>query len=208
MGDANIEEMYKQSAEKQKANKGGGGGKPKHHYDCTRCQKDVVLPVELDRSRPIYCDDCIAIVREEKKHGKGARPSKSVAKPVPPSRDDRSASKPSVKPSVVRPAKVSEGEIVERRPREVSMSLSALKPAVKEDGTGGNRREQGVTGGNKGREEKREETKGERESAREKRPERPDRPEKARDPERGRPSNPPTLVDGDESEKKKRKRKI
>jgi len=66
------------------------------------------------------------LLQKEKKHGKGARPSKSVAKPVPPSRDDRSASKPSVKPSVVRPAKVSEGEIVERRPREVSMSLSAL----------------------------------------------------------------------------------
>src|SRR5690606_24152660 len=38
-----------------------------HSYDCTRCNKTFELPVELDRSRPIYCEDCHPIIREESK---------------------------------------------------------------------------------------------------------------------------------------------
>ncbi|MDA1038086.1 MAG: type IV secretion system DNA-binding domain-containing protein, partial [bacterium] len=37
-----------------------------HAYNCSRCEKDMMLPVELDRSRPIYCEDCIDLVKEEK----------------------------------------------------------------------------------------------------------------------------------------------
>ncbi len=74
MGEANIEEMYKAADVKKNAAK--QGGKPRHEYDCSRCSSLVVLPVELDRSRPIYCDDCIKIVRDEKKSGK--KPSKPV----------------------------------------------------------------------------------------------------------------------------------
>lgn len=44
----------------------------------------MVLPVELDRSRPIYCEDCIEIAREEKK-GKGtlaAKPTVTITRPA------------------------------------------------------------------------------------------------------------------------------
>ncbi|MFA6131633.1 MAG: TraM recognition domain-containing protein [Patescibacteria group bacterium] len=47
------------------------GGKPLFEYDCTRCGKHMILPVELDKSRPIYCEDCIELVREERKKGNG-----------------------------------------------------------------------------------------------------------------------------------------
>lgn len=56
-------------------------GKPMkqlHEYDCSRCGKHMILPVELDRNRPIYCETCIEIVRAERKAGK---PPSIVAKP-------------------------------------------------------------------------------------------------------------------------------
>lgn len=54
-----------------------------HSYNCTRCGKTFELPVELDRSRPIYCEDCHPIVREESKKGVGSpRPAAPVAAPA------------------------------------------------------------------------------------------------------------------------------
>lgn len=41
-----------------------------HEYDCTRCQKKFLLPVELDRSRPIYCEECKPIVDAERQKSK------------------------------------------------------------------------------------------------------------------------------------------
>jgi hypothetical protein len=107
--DMDDEEIYKQAEEKKKASK--QGGKPRHEYNCTRCDELVVLPVELDRSRPIYCDDCIKIVREERKIGK---------KPL---------SKKSEKPSDVKtnPPKPLETEVIERLPDEPSISLQDLR---------------------------------------------------------------------------------
>lgn len=49
-----------------------------HSYDCTRCKKTFELPVELDRSRPIYCEDCHAIMRAEK-GGDGGAAAPAVA---------------------------------------------------------------------------------------------------------------------------------
>ncbi len=40
-----------------------------YEYVCTRCKKGIQLPVKLDPSRPIYCDDCLTIVRGERKGG-------------------------------------------------------------------------------------------------------------------------------------------
>jgi DNA-directed RNA polymerase subunit RPC12/RpoP len=113
MGDKDLETLYKEAGEKKKANK--HSSKPKHEYNCTRCTKDIVLPVELDRSRPIYCDDCIEIVREERKSGK----SKHTQMKPKPSRP--APSRPAA------PPRVSEGEIVEKVIIEPSMSLNALK---------------------------------------------------------------------------------
>jgi hypothetical protein len=69
----------------------------------------MVLPVELDRSRPIYCENCIEIVREERKKGKGKPPTKPPVK-------------------VEKPARPSEGKVIERVVAAVPVSLEVLKP--------------------------------------------------------------------------------
>lgn len=121
MGDVSDEDLLKEADRKRKASGGGGGGgKPKFDYNCTRCDTNITLPVELDRSRPIYCDDCIKIVREERKSGK--KPSKAPKK----------AEK---KPPAPKP---SEGELVEEKlPDEPSISLKAIekKPVKQEETT-------------------------------------------------------------------------
>ena len=55
--------------------------KPLFDYDCTRCNKHMSIPVELDRNRPVYCEDCIEIVREERKSGKKSRPPAKKSAP-------------------------------------------------------------------------------------------------------------------------------
>ena len=110
MDEIDDEQMYKEAEEKKKAAK--QSRKPRHEYNCTRCNKDMVLPVELDRSRPIYCEDCIEIVREERKSGKK---KKQVRKKE--------------KPKQEAPPKPSEGEVIEKAPEEPSISLGDLPPA-------------------------------------------------------------------------------
>lgn len=48
-----------------------GGGKrkekPKFSYTCNRCGKVWDMPVQLDPSRPIFCAECMPLVREERK---------------------------------------------------------------------------------------------------------------------------------------------
>ena len=127
MGSKTDEEMYAQAAEKKKAAKSGGGGKPKHHYNCTRCDTDITLPVELDRSRPIYCDDCITIIREEKKKGGRKKSGGSNGPKGGSEKGGRREDRPAKKAPVPAP-KVGEGEVVEKASDAPSMSLSALKP--------------------------------------------------------------------------------
>lgn len=113
MEDADVEELLQVAANKKKASK--DSKKPRFEYKCSRCGTDIVLPVELDRSRPIYCDDCIEIVREERKgkKGKGATvPVKRVAEALPKPRD---------------------GEFVEKLPDEPSISLGALQKPHKHE---------------------------------------------------------------------------
>ncbi len=88
--------------------------KPRFEYNCTKCNKDMVLPVELDKSRPIYCEDCIELVKEERNKKKSAprdRPKVTKAKFA---------------------AKPSDGEVVEKTPDEPSISLSELKEGSSE----------------------------------------------------------------------------
>ncbi|MBP9869141.1 type IV secretion system DNA-binding domain-containing protein [Patescibacteria group bacterium] len=40
--------------------------KPKFPHTCTRCGKVWDMPIQLDASRPIYCAECLPIVKEEK----------------------------------------------------------------------------------------------------------------------------------------------
>ncbi len=41
--------------------------KPKFSHTCSRCGKVWEMPVQLDPSRPMYCSDCMPIIREEQK---------------------------------------------------------------------------------------------------------------------------------------------
>ena len=89
--DPNVDvgaELAKVAAEKKEAKK----ARFAHEYQCAKCGKTFTLPVELDRSRPIYCDDCHALMIEERKN-KGAsksttRPGEKRYSPPPPKPSD------------------------------------------------------------------------------------------------------------------------
>ncbi|HLD21136.1 MAG TPA: type IV secretion system DNA-binding domain-containing protein [Patescibacteria group bacterium] len=112
MEDADVDELLQEAADKKKAAK--ESKKPRFEYKCSRCGKEVILPVELDRSRPIYCDDCIAIVRDERKGKSGLKAGSGSA----------GKGKPAFQ--VERPPKPTEGEVIEKFPDEPSISLGAL----------------------------------------------------------------------------------
>lgn len=56
--------------------------KPKFTHTCSRCSKTWDLPIQLDASRPMYCPDCMPIVREERK--RSSSEIKKVLKTPPP----------------------------------------------------------------------------------------------------------------------------
>lgn len=45
--------------------------KPMFSHTCSRCGKIWEMPVQLDTSRPIYCSECLPIIREERKQKEG-----------------------------------------------------------------------------------------------------------------------------------------
>lgn len=105
--DVDLEEKYKEVKDKKKQVK---KDRFSHDYDCTRCSKTFKLPVELDRSRPIYCEDCHPIVAAERKKGK---------------RDERPPSRgPAQRPPA--PPRPRDGAIVPMARSEESIPLSAL----------------------------------------------------------------------------------
>ncbi|PJA46881.1 hypothetical protein CO172_03445 [Candidatus Uhrbacteria bacterium CG_4_9_14_3_um_filter_36_7] len=65
---AGLEDTFKKIDEEKKDRK--KARRPQFEYNCTRCNTLINLPVELDRSRPIYCEECIKIIREERKKPK------------------------------------------------------------------------------------------------------------------------------------------
>lgn len=105
--DVNIDEKLKEVSDAKKEAK---KAKYSFTYDCTRCSKQFLLPVELDRSRPIYCEECKAIVDAERQRAK----AKSEAK-----------KQPSTTPSGA-PVRAKDGELVVR-PVAEPVSLSALQ---------------------------------------------------------------------------------
>ena len=108
-----VDTMLALADDKKKADKVAAkeSKKPKFEYDCSRCAKKMVLPVELDRSRAIYCEDCIEVVRAEK-NNKGGKP---IVATMP-------AAKPIVKTETV--------DAEKHLPDEPSLSLSSLMPSV------------------------------------------------------------------------------
>lgn len=116
--DINMEEEFdKALKDAKKARK----AKYNHQYNCTRCNKEFGLPVELDRSRPIYCEDCLPVIQEERKKGKkGQKGGKKDEK-----RTDAKAK--DVKEEAPKPPKVKDGEIVVKEEPKEEISLSSLE---------------------------------------------------------------------------------
>lgn len=127
-----VEKMLEAAEAKKQAAK-GGGKKPQFKYNCTRCNKEFTLPVELDRSRPIYDDECIEIVRAERKNGP-PKPPPAPAKPAA-SAPARPGARPPARPGAPsRPSpKPSDGVIVEKVITEPAVSLDAVLAAAKQE---------------------------------------------------------------------------
>ncbi len=70
-GVSDNEEYLKISDERMasmvKPQQGKKKDKPMFSHTCTRCGKVWDMPIQLDPSRPIYCAECLPIVREERK---------------------------------------------------------------------------------------------------------------------------------------------
>lgn len=64
---ADVEKMI---ADVTQAKKDAKKARFSHEYTCTRCGKTFMLPVELDRSRPIYCEDCKPIIDADRQKSK------------------------------------------------------------------------------------------------------------------------------------------
>ncbi|MBI4281001.1 type IV secretion system DNA-binding domain-containing protein [Candidatus Uhrbacteria bacterium] len=115
-----IERM--EAAESKK----GGKKKQLYNYVCTRCGREIQLPVKLDPSRPIYCDACLAIVKGEQ------RPAPSGAlmstAPSPPPSDFRPP--PVFRPTPAGPPARTGGRPLPRpQPSVKPISLATLKPS-------------------------------------------------------------------------------
>jgi CxxC-x17-CxxC domain-containing protein len=72
-GDSSSEEYLKISPERMEAMARptvGKKEKPKFSHTCSRCGKVWDMPIKLDPTRPIYCSECLPLVREEQKNKK------------------------------------------------------------------------------------------------------------------------------------------
>jgi DNA-directed RNA polymerase subunit RPC12/RpoP len=125
MEDLDIDDALKEAAEKKKAAK--QNRKPMHEYNCTECNAEIRLPVELDRSRPIYCETCIEKVRArrkgDQKKNRGKKKEREAVNGI------KEVTKPKIK----------EGELVTKEVKdEKTVSLSDLvsrEEVVKEEKT-------------------------------------------------------------------------
>ncbi len=118
-----FDSALKEAKEKRKE-------KYKHNYNCTRCNKEFGLPVELDRSRPIYCDDCMPIIKEERAKSK-SKPKGGRGGSSEPRSSDRKGDRKREEPKKSEPKlppvqKVSDGELVVDQPK-ATISLDSLK---------------------------------------------------------------------------------
>ncbi len=105
--EVDLDEKYKEAKDSKKAAK---KERYSHTYNCTRCDTSFSLPVELDRSRPIYCEECMPIIQAEREK----------------SRKNRSARKERSKKVVPEVARIDSGKFIEKKVNK-SVSLDILK---------------------------------------------------------------------------------
>lgn len=100
----NVEEKL---AEVTQAKKDAKKARYSHEYACTRCGKTFLLPVELDRARPIYCEECKPIVDAERQKardkvgaggGASKRPAGAKVFAVPPTPPKPTSGEPVANP--------------------------------------------------------------------------------------------------------------
>ncbi len=120
--DESIGKMVAEMEQKKKDAK--GAKKPRFDYKCSRCNKDIALAVQLDTSRPIYCEECIEIVKEERAKGKDRKDTRRPPSPPPPpiSQD---------RPETTRRTVVESVPVVAAPRPAPSVSLTALAPVAR-----------------------------------------------------------------------------
>lgn len=111
--DVDVEKMIKDVTT---AKKDAKKARFSFEYTCTRCGKSFMLPIELDRARPIYCEECKPIIDAERQKSKD-RGGKRYDSP---------------QPAAALPApKIVDGAIVEKSvPAVPPASLEAMRPPV------------------------------------------------------------------------------
>lgn len=132
-----LEERMKQVKDNKKAAK---KARFMHDYSCDRCAKEFKKPVELNRDKPIFCDDCLPVVKEERearknKRGGGGRSDNRGSHGGSEDRGGRTRSSEDKKPRaekrvVETPPKVADGDVVEKEVGE-EIGLSVLKKEEK-----------------------------------------------------------------------------
>lgn len=126
--EVNLEEKI---AEVSKAKKDAKKARFGHEYACTRCGKVFTLPVELDRSRPIYCEDCKPIIDADRAKGKDAR-GRGPGPGGPSGGNSSGGRAPAAAPARPQPPKISDGVVIPKTPETkepvATVSLSSLTP--------------------------------------------------------------------------------
>lgn len=123
-------DVVEKMAEVSKAKKEAKKERFMHEYTCSRCGTVFKLPIELDRSRPIYCEACKPIIDSErqKRAGKtgGAKGGGGGGAPKQGGGGgDRSRDR-QTQPAVSRPPAVRDGELIAKPAGEKSASLADL----------------------------------------------------------------------------------
>lgn len=133
--DTNIEAIYK---EVKQAKDDAKKLRFSHSYICSRCKKTFMIPVELDRSRPIYCEECREVMKLERESSKKKGDEKR-------------------RPTLAPPPRVVEGTLVEKASAVAAapVSLDTLAPKKEESGVVFAKVPEGITSGGEGEKRKR-----------------------------------------------------
>jgi hypothetical protein len=108
--DVDVEKMIKDVTQ---AKKDAKKARFSFEYTCTRCSKTFTLPIELDKSRPIYCEECKPVIDAERQKSKDKGGKRYDVLP----------------PAASLPApKVVDGTFVEKPIVAAPASLETLKP--------------------------------------------------------------------------------
>lgn len=103
----------------------GKKDKPKFSHTCDRCGKVWDMPIQLDKSRPMFCADCMPLVREEKKtKSKIVKYGPGGERSAPAEKDEKKEEKPN-RPRIIGDLNIED--------RVKPMAPPPVKPVVQAD---------------------------------------------------------------------------